>query len=217
MRFQCFDTRQGEELALHLLKIDAIKLNPGNPFTWASGWKSPIYCDNRLSLSFPKIRTLVKNLMVDLIQREYSDCEAIAGVATAGIPQGVLIADALELPFLYVRSKSKGHGLQNLIEGKAKSGQKVVVIEDLVSTGGSSLAAVDALRDAEINVLGMASIFTYGFENAKKNFERHKVDLFYLSEYEIMIKAAINNGYVAEDSKKALDSWRIDPSTWSGV
>ena len=168
-------------VAKKLLEINAIKLNVENPFTWASGWKSPIYCDNRLSLSYPEVRTFIKNQLASTIQENFSGAEAIAGVATAGIPQGALVADALNIPFIYVRSKPKGHGLENLIEGKVTKGQKVVVIEDLVSTGGSSLKAIEALMKSEVSVLGMVSIFTYGFPVAQENFDNAKVPLISIS------------------------------------
>jgi orotate phosphoribosyltransferase len=158
MKISLFDEKLSKEIAQTLLDVEAIKLRPNNPFTWASGWKSPIYCDNRVSLSYPSARTKIKEALVRLIKKKFPETEAIAGVATAGIPQGALVAEAMDLPFLYVRSKSKGHGLANQIEGKLVKGQKIVLIEDLVSTGGSSLAAVDALREAGADTLGMASL-----------------------------------------------------------
>jgi orotate phosphoribosyltransferase len=161
---ELFDKKTASEVASKLLQIQAIRLQPEKPFTWASGWKSPIYCDNRLSLSYPEIRTYIKKNLVKAIQVHFQEVEAIAGVATAGIPQGALIADQMDLPFIYVRSKAKGHGMENMIEGKVIPGQKVVVIEDLVSTGGSSLKAVQDLKNAGFEVLGMVAIFTYGFD-----------------------------------------------------
>lgn len=198
------------EIAKALVDIEAIKLRPQAPFTWASGWKSPIYCDNRVSLSFPDVRQLIKQSLVKLIWSHFPNAEAIAGVATAGIPQGALVADAMELPFLYVRSSSKGHGLSNQIEGKLVAGQKVVVIEDLISTGGSSLAAVDALRAANIEVLGMAAIFTYAFQVAEDNFKEKKVPLVVLSDYPTLTSI----GNFDASTHQLLAAWRKDPSVW---
>ena len=201
-------------VAKKLLEINAIKLNVENPFTWASGWKSPIYCDNRLSLSYPEVRTFIKNQLASTIQENFSGAEAIAGVATAGIPQGALVADALNIPFIYVRSKPKGHGMENLIEGKVTKGQKVVVIEDLVSTGGSSLKAIEALRKSEFSVLGMVSIFTYGFPVAQENFDNAKVPLISLSNYNELIDEALHLNYVTEEQILKLKNWREDPGSW---
>lgn len=202
------------KIAQYLLEIKAIRLKPQDPFTWASGWKSPIYCDNRLALSYPSIRTYIKEQIAETIQEHFGIAEAIAGVATAGIPQGALVADELDLPFLYVRSKPKGHGMENMIEGKVTPGQRVVVIEDLVSTGGSSLKAVEDLRAAGFEVLGMISIFTYGFEVAKANFEKAKVRLICLSDYEHMLPQAVNDSYVSEEDLTTLQQWRRDPGNW---
>jgi orotate phosphoribosyltransferase len=212
--YKCFDEEIGKKVAKDLLAIDAIKLQPSNPFHWASGWKSPIYCDNRLSLSFPALRTEIKLLLVAAIKANYPTVEAIAGVATAGIPQGALIAEEMGLPFIYVRSKSKGHGLSNQIEGHVVPNQKVVVIEDLVSTGGSSLAAVEALTASKITVLGMSCIFTYGFGIAEENFKMANVDLIYLSEYQLLIQQAIEDGQIEGSLLDTLNSWRNDPSNW---
>ena len=203
-----------EQVAASLLEIGAIRLSPSKPFKWASGWLSPIYCDNRLSLSFPVSRTLIKNALVDLIKEKFVGVEAIAGVATAGIPQGALIAEVLNLPFIYVRPKPKDHGMENLIEGKVTKGQKVVVIEDLISTGGSSLKAVEALRDSGFEILGMAAIFTYGFELAAKNFESSNVQLYTLSNYEALVKLAAEKGYIKEEEMKSLSNWRVEPDVW---
>ena len=203
-----------EQVASALLEIGAIRLNPSKPFKWASGWLSPIYCDNRLSLSFPESRLLIKNALVELIKEKFPDVEAIAGVATAGIPQGALVADALNLPFIYVRPKPKDHGMQNLIEGKVSPGQKVVVIEDLISTGGSSLKAVEALRDSDFEVLGMAAIFTYGFDLAANNFETSEVMLYTLSNYHALIKLAAEKGYIKASELKSLADWRAAPDKW---
>lgn len=202
------------QTARYLLEIEAIKLSPESPFTWASGWKSPIYCDNRLSLSFPEVRDFITDKLVELIKTNFPDVEAIAGVATAGIPQGALVAAKLGIPFLYVRSKPKGHGMTNLIEGKLDKGQKLVVIEDLVSTGGSSLKAVEDLRAADGDILGMAAIFTYGFSVADENFSNANVTLKTLSDYSALIPEAIETGYVQPELLESLSDWRKDPSMW---
>ncbi|MCH7409915.1 orotate phosphoribosyltransferase [Belliella sp. DSM 111904] len=202
------------EIALNLLEIEAIRLQPDQPFTWASGWKSPIYCDNRLSLSYPAVRSLIKDNLVKAIQTQFSDVEAIAGVATAGIPQGALLADALGLPFVYVRSKAKGHGMENMIEGKITPGQKVVIVEDLVSTGGSSLKAAKDLKDSGFQVLGMVAIFTYGFDIATQNFEEAGIDLVCLSNYSAMLPQALAKDYIDDETLASLVEWRKDPSTW---
>ncbi|GAB5525710.1 MAG: orotate phosphoribosyltransferase [Roseivirga sp.] len=204
------------KVASDLLQIKAIKLNKDNPFTWSSGWKSPIYCDNRLSLSYPEIRTQIKNALVDAARAKYPDLEAVAGVATAGIPQGALLADALNVPFIYIRAKAKGHGMENLIEGKVTPGQKVVLVEDLVSTGGSSLKAAEALKAADMEVMGMLAIFTYGFPLAAKNFEDAGISLHCLSDYSTMLQIAIGQGYITEKDVESLEKWRSDPSTWEG-
>lgn len=214
MPTQCFDKILAKEVAKELLSIGAIKLQPEQPFTWASGWKSPIYCDNRLSLSFPPLRSQIKIGLAAIVKEKFPDAEVIAGVATAGIPQGALVADDLGLPMIYVRSKSKGHGLGNQIEGHLKSGQKVVVVEDLVSTGGSSLKAVDALRESGAQVQGMISIFTYDFNLAKENLDKSDVDLFYLSDYPTLVEFAVENGQIDQTLVETLNQWRIDPSSW---
>ncbi|NJN25643.1 MAG: orotate phosphoribosyltransferase [Cyclobacteriaceae bacterium] len=201
-------------IARKLLEINAIKLNVDHPFTWASGWRSPIYCDNRLSLSYPEVRTHIKRLLSDTIKQAFDSIEAIAGVATAGIPQGALVADDLNVPFIYIRSKPKGHGMENMIEGKITPGQKVVVIEDLVSTGGSSLKAVEALRANQLEVLGMLSIFTYGFPVAEDNFSRAGVKLISLSNYSSLIDEALKLKYIDEEQISKLRQWREFPSTW---
>jgi len=203
-----------KEVARMLLEIGAIKLNLRKPYLWSSGWNSPIYCDNRLTLSFPEIRTFIKEELADAVETAYPDLEAIAGVATAGIPQGVLVADTLNIPFIYVRSKPKGHGLENLIEGKIKKRQKVVVLEDLVSTGGSSLKAAEALKSKGLNVLGMAAIFTYGFDIAAENFKLAKLSLITLSNYAEMLTVAMDQKIVREKDVIELKSWRVDPENW---
>ena len=214
MSIKIYNPKLAAEIAADLLKIGAIKLNPESPFTWASGWKSPIYCDNRLSLSFPEVRAKIKRALSLAISNEFNGIDVIAGVATAGIPQGALVADELGLPFIYVRSKSKGHGLQNMIEGKIEKGQKVLLIEDLVSTGGSSLAAADALGEAGAEVVGMTAIFTYGFEIAEKNFSDKGVDLLVLSDYHHLLDHAQDERMFENDTLKTLKEWRSDPASW---
>ena len=211
---EILDANVAAEVADKLLEIKAIRLQPEKPFTWASGWKSPIYCDNRLSLSFPKVRTMIKEQLVRSIQHYFPNVEAIAGVATAGIPQGALLANDLDLPFIYVRSKAKGHGMENMIEGKVTPGQKVVVVEDLVSTGGSSLKATQDLLDAGFEVLGMVAIFSYGFDVAKENFEKAGVKLICLSHYEAMLPMAIKRNYITNDALESLSEWRENPASW---
>ena len=203
-----------KKVAESLLKIKAIKLQPSEPFTWASGWKSPIYCDNRKTLSFPEIRTLVRDEFVKTVKAKYPQAEVIAGVATGAIAQGALVAQELGLPFIYVRSSPKDHGLGNLIEGDLKAGQKVVVIEDLISTGGSSLKAAEAVRAAGAEVLGMVAIFTYGFPVSENAFKEHKVELTTLSNYNAMIETAVAIGYVKEEQVETLKEWRKSPDTW---
>lgn len=199
-----------------LLHIKAIKLQPENPFTWASGWKSPFYCDNRKTLSYPELRNFVKIELSRIVAEEFPECDAIAGVATGAIPQGALVADELHLPFVYVRSKPKDHGLENLIEGELRPGMKVVVIEDLISTGGSSLKAVDAIRRNGCEVIGVVASYTYGFDVAKKAFEEADVRLITLTNYEAVVKAAVASGYIQEDAVEVLDTWRKDPAHWIG-
>ena len=201
-------------IAQSLLTVNAIKLQPSNPFTWASGWKSPIYCDNRVTLSHHAVRTLIRDEYVNVIKKEFPTAEIIAGVATGAIAQGALVADSMEKPFIYIRSAAKGHGMENLIEGDVKAGQKVVVIEDLISTGGSSLKAVEALRAAGCEVLGMIAIFTYGFETAMANFEKANVQLFTLSNYNALAELALETNYINEQQFEALKQWRVDPSNW---
>lgn len=212
---ELLNKKTASEVATKLLEIEAIRLQPSKPFTWASGWKSPIYCDNRLSLSYPDVRTFIKLCLTQAVREHFSTAESIAGVATAGIPQGALLADELKLPFIYVRSKPKGHGMENMIEGKVTPGQKVVVVEDLVSTGGSSLKAVVDLKAAGFDVLGMVAIFTYGFEIAKQNFEAAGVKLVCLSDYSAMLPQALANDYIDDDTLASLVEWRKDPASWS--
>lgn len=215
MSVQKYHHELAQKIADALLSVDAIKIQPTEPFTWASGWKSPIYCDNRLSLSYPKVRTLVKESLVKMISDKYPEVECIAGVATAGIPQGALIADALQLPFSYIRSASKSHGMQNQIEGLVRPGAKVVLIEDLISTGGSSLQAAEAVRKAGMNVLGMAAIFTYGFPISEENFAEHHVDLCYLSDYSTLIRKMVADHKISADQEATLQAWRDNPAQWN--
>lgn len=205
-----------KDFASKLLKIKAIKLQPKNPFTWASGWKSPFYCDNRKTLSYPNLRDYVKLEIVHVILEQFPEAEAIAGVATGAIPQGALVADELHLPFVYVRSKPKDHGLENLIEGELKPGMKVVVIEDLISTGGSSLKAVEAIRKNGCEVIGMVASYTYGFPVAEKAFADAQVKLVTLTDYDHVVAQALETGYIAESDVEVLHQWRKDPAHWNG-
>ena len=200
--------------AQKLLNIKAIKLQPNNPFTWASGWKSPFYCDNRKALSFPALRTWVKQELVHAVLSHFPEADAVAGVATGAIAQGALVADALGMPFVYIRSKAKDHGMQNLIEGELPEGAKVVVIEDLISTGGSSLKAVDALRTTGFQVVGMVASYTYGFPVAVQAFEDAQVELVTLTDYEHVVEVAKETGYIKPDDISLLNEWRKDPANW---
>ena len=198
-----------------LLKIKAIKLQPSNPFTWASGWKSPFYCDNRKTLSYPSLRSFVKTELTRIILEHFSTVDAIAGVATGAIPQGALVADELNLPFVYVRSTPKDHGLENLIEGELRPSMKVVVIEDLVSTGKSSLKAVEAIRRNGCDVIGMVASYTYDFPEAEKAFKEAHVPLVTLTNYEAVIEVALRTEYISEDEIPTLNRWRKDPASWN--
>ena len=200
--------------ASRLLEVKAIKLQPNDPFTWASGWKSPFYCDNRKTLSFPSLRSFVKLELCHLIQQQFPEAEAVAGVATGAIAQGALVADQLGLPFCYVRSKAKDHGMQNLIEGEVPNGAKVVVVEDLISTGGSSLKAVEALRQAGVEVVGMVASYTYGFPVAEAAFREAGVRLVTLTDDEAGVEQAAETGYIKEEDKAVLAEWRQNPSEW---
>lgn len=202
------------KVAEFLLQIKAIQLNKKEPFQWASGWQSPIYCDNRKTLSYPKIRTFIRQKYAESVREFFGQADVIAGVATGGIAQGALVAQELDLPFIYVRSSSKGHGLQNQIEGVVDKGQRVVVIEDLISTGMSSLKAVEALREKGCQVVGMVSIFTYDFAVAKENFKQYKCKLYTLSDYNNLIEAALESGYIKKNDIASLKSWREDPANW---
>ena len=197
-----------------LLEVKAIKLQPNNPFTWASGWKSPFYCDNRKTLSFTDLRTFVKTELARLLVENFPDVDAVAGVATGAIPQGALVADLLNKPFVYVRSKPKDHGLENLIEGELAPGSKVVVIEDLISTGGSSLKAVEAIRKSGSEVVGMIASYTYGFPIAEQAFKDANVRLLTLTNYEAVLEVALESGYITKDQVPMLNEWRRDPANW---
>lgn len=204
----------GKLIAPKLIEVKAIKLQPNNPFTWASGWKAPIYCDNRKTLSYPQIRSLIKLELARVISETFGDVEAIAGVATGAIAQGALVADLLGLPFVYVRSSPKDHGLENLVEGELKPNSKVVVIEDLISTGGSSLKAAEAIRNFGCEVLGMVAVYTHGFPMAEQNFEKAGVKLVTLTDYDQVIEEALRTGYISAENVELLREWRKSPETW---
>lgn len=208
------DTTIARRVAALLLEAKAIKLSPQRPFQWSSGWLSPIYCDNRVALSYPAARTYIKEQLAELVKRQFSGAEAIAGVATAGIAQGALIADLLEMPFAYVRPEPKKHGMGNQIEGRLEKGQKVVLVEDLISTGGSSLKVAEVLRQAEIEVVGMVAIFTYGLEQASQNFTDQKVELAVLSDYNHLIEVALSEGHIRQEEVERLADWRNSPESW---
>tara|TARA_B100000459_G_C8576545_1_gene201256 strand:- start:47 stop:691 length:645 start_codon:yes stop_codon:yes gene_type:complete len=204
------------KIAEYLLQAKAIKLQPKNPFTWSSGWKSPIYCDNRITLSFPPIRTFIRQELAKAIIEKYGRPDVIVGVATGAIAQGALVAEELGVPFAYVRASAKEHGLGNLIEGKVDSGQRVVVIEDLISTGGSSLKAVEALKEIGANVLGMAAIFTYNFKISFNRLKEANCELITLSDYDSLVKQAVESSYISESDVTLIKDWRLDPSSWTG-
>ncbi|MHC2990540.1 orotate phosphoribosyltransferase [Pontibacter sp. HJ8] len=207
-------TTIAHQVASFLLETEAVKLRPEQPFRWSSGWNSPIYCDNRVTLSFPFIRSFIKQQLGEMVKENFPEAEAIAGVATAGIAQGALVADLLDMPFLYVRPQPKSHGMANQIEGKLLPGQKIVMVEDLISTGGSSLKAAEAVRSAGGNVIGMAAIFTYGFALAEENFKEAGIPLHCLSDYQALTEAAIEKGYIPESAMQTLAEWRKSPHTW---
>ena len=211
-----FNKSTAKKTAEVLLQINAIKLNPKNPFTWASGWKSPIYCDNRLVLSFPVVRNYIKEEIAKNIEIEFGKPDVIAGVATGAIGIGALVAEYLGLPFVYVRPEAKKHGRQNQIEGFIEKGQNVVVVEDLISTGKSSLVAVAALKAAEVNVKGMVAIFTYGFDVSKENFKTNNVNLFTLSNYESLLEQALDTNFINQSEVDVLSKWNSNPSEWTG-
>ena len=210
-----FNKSTAKKTAEVLLQINAIKLNPRDPFTWASGWKSPIYCDNRMVLSYPTVRNFIKEEIAKNLENEVGNPYVIAGVATGAIGIGALVAEFLGLPFVYVRTEAKKHGRQNKIEGFVERGQNVVVIEDLISTGKSSLVAVDALQSAGVNVKGMVAIFTYGFDISRENFKTNNVNLFTLSNYESLLEQALNTNFINQKELKILSKWNTNPSTWN--
>ncbi|CAL2093733.1 Orotate phosphoribosyltransferase [Tenacibaculum sp. 190524A05c] len=197
-----------------LLQVKAIKLSPNIPFTWASGWKSPIYCDNRVTLSYPPVRNFLKEKIAKLVEEKYGKPDVIAGVATGAIAIGVLVAQELGVPFVYVRPEPKKHGRKNQIEGFIESGQNVVVVEDLISTGKSSLNAIKALKEADVNVKGMVAIFSYGFSVATETFEEHNLDFSTLSNYEVLLEQSLESNYINEKELITLESWRLNPSEW---
>ncbi|PCI00221.1 MAG: orotate phosphoribosyltransferase [Flavobacteriaceae bacterium] len=210
-----FNKDTAKKTAELLLQIKAIKLNPQDPFTWASGWNSPIYCDNRTTLSYPTIRTYLREELGKIIEEKYGKPDIIAGVATGAIAIGILVAEYLNVPFIYVRPEAKKHGRQNQVEGVLEAGKRVVVIEDLISTGKSSLNAVKALEAAGANVKGMVAIFSYGFDIATKNFADQDVELTTLSDYDNLLELANDNNYIAAKELETLKQWRINPSTWN--
>ena len=210
-----FNKEIARKTAEVLLQVNAIKLSPNEPFTWASGWKSPIYCDNRIILSFPPIRNYIREIMGKEIEKLYGKPDVIAGVATGAIGIGMLVAEYLGLPFIYVRPEAKGHGRQNQIEGFVQKGQNVVVVEDLISTGKSSLNAVKALKEAEVNVKGMVAIFSYGFDVATENFKKENITLHTLSNYESLLEQALATNYIAQKELETLSVWNSNPSEWN--
>lgn len=210
-----FNKSTAKKTAEVLLQINAIKLNPNDPFTWASGWKSPIYCDNRMVLSYPAVRNYIKEEIAKNLENEFGKPDVIAGVATGAIGIGALVAEFLGLPFIYVRPEAKKHGRQNQIEGFVERGQNIVVIEDLISTGKSSLVAVDALKAIGVNVKGMVAIFTYGFDISRENFKTNNVNLFTLSNYESLLEQALNTNFINQKELKILSKWNTNPSTWN--
>ena len=212
-----FDKATAKQTAKLLLQINAIKLQPNKPFTWASGWKSPIYCDNRIVLSFPPIRNYIRETMAKNIEKQYGKPDVIAGVATGAIGIGILVAEYLGLPFVYVRPEAKSHGRQNQIEGFIERGQNVVVVEDLISTGKSSLHAVRALKEAGVNVKGMVAIFSYGFDIASTNFKSENVTLYTLSNYENLLEQALETKYISSKEQELLTDWNSNPSEWQGI
>ena len=204
-----------EQLAQYLLQIKAIQLSVQKPFTWASGWRSPVYCDNRQLLSYPDIRNFVRDTLTETVKDKFPEAEVIAGVATGGIPLGALVADQMELPFIYVRSAPKGHGMKRCVEGKVNPGEKILMIEDLISSGKSSLEAVNSVRaETEASVIGLIALFTYGFPYSEARFLEEKVPYVTLSDYETLIKVAIRNEYISPDDEDVLNLWRKEPSKW---
>ena len=210
-----YDIDIAKQVAKSLLQINAIILQPSNPFKWAAGWNSPIYCDNRKTLSYPEIRNHIRQGLSAIVKNHYKGANVIAGVATGGLPQGALVAQELNLPFIYVRSSAKAHGMGNMIEGHYSKGQKVVLIEDLISTGGSSIKGVEALNESGLNILGLAAIFTYGFEVSFSNFKKANCDFKTLSDYSTLINVAIENNYISNSDLESLQNWREAPSEWN--
>ncbi len=208
------DTKTAQTVARYLLEVEAVRLNPETPFVWASGWNSPIYCDNRRTLSFPNARNYIKMAMAKSIRELYPEVEVIAGVATGAISWGAFVADALNLPFVYVRSQAKDHGMKNLIEGYLPEKSKVLVVEDLISTGGSSLKAVDALKESGAEVLALYAVYTHGFKLAEELFAKANVPMHTLSNYSAVIEEALRTNYIQEDMKSVLEEWREDPANW---
>ncbi len=203
-------------IASKLLEVEAVRLQPDKPFTWASGWKSPIYCDNRKTLSYPQLRSLIKIELARVISEEFPEAESVAGVATGAIAQGALVADVLGLPFSYIRSAPKDHGMENLIEGDLRPGSRVVIVEDLISTGGSSLKAVEAVRKHGAEVVGMVAIYTHGFPDATDNFDKAGVRLITLSHYDAVLAEAVRTNYITKEDEAVLAEWRKSPATWTG-
>ncbi|GGH46725.1 orotate phosphoribosyltransferase [Mangrovimonas yunxiaonensis] len=212
-----FNKHTARKTAEVLLQINAIKLNPNDPFIWASGWKSPIYCDNRIILSFPTIRNYIRETMAKHIEKQYGKPDVIAGVATGAIGIGMLVAEYLSVPFIYVRPKAKEHGRKNQIEGYVESGQNVVVVEDLISTGQSSLNAVKALKEAHLNVKGMVAIFSYGFDVSKENFEKENITLHTLGDYQTLLEQALDTNYITQKELETLSEWNANPSEWNAI
>ncbi len=209
-----YDKTFAEELARDLLKINAVILRPDNPFSWASGWNSPIYCDNRLTLRYPEIRKKIARKLTDAIEKHFPDVEVITGTATAGIPHAAWVASNLDKPLAYVRARAKSYGLGNQIEGGVDKGQKTVVIEDLISTGGSAMSVVDALQFIGADVQGVVTIFTYGFDKANEQFDMANLPLYALTDYKTLINVAVDEGYIKKESLQLLNSWRANPETW---
>jgi orotate phosphoribosyltransferase len=212
-----YNIQKGRQIASYLLEVGAVKLSIDEPFQWSSGWKSPIYCDNRLTLSFPNVRNIIKSALKETVKSKFPNTEAIAGVATAGIPMGVLVANELNLPFMYVRSSPKKHGLENLVEGKIVQGQRITVIEDLISTGKSSLSAVAALEEVGCKVVGLAAIFTYDFPVVDRSFEQKEVPYYCLSDYNLLLEEALEEGYIRESDLENVKEWRKDPENWGNL
>jgi len=209
-----FNKTFADELALMLLEINAVILRPNNPFTWSSGWNSPIYCDNRLTLRFPEIRKKISKAFIEVIEKEFPDVEVITGTATAGIPHAAWVAENLDKPLAYVRSKAKAYGLGNQIEGGVDKGQSTIVIEDLISTGGSAMSVIDALKFIGADIRGVLTIFTYGFDKANERFEEAGIPVYSLTDYSTLIEVAVEKGYIKEEDLEQLNRWRANPEKW---